>query len=541
MKTKMRKNLIRAMVFTTLCSLSVAVSFFTANVNASAESLEAGTFEMIPGASVRIGSQLVGNPTNDMSNGIRFSAEIDVETYNTLKAANDTVTAGTFIMPYDYIDWYGALTEENCFGDDAIYYWQTAGFEEGETPTYNTDVINRKQIRHVSGNVYKTESEIQTEGETPVMVYRVNGSLVNILDENLGRSMIGVSYLAATKDNVTTYYFAETDAAINQRSIAHVSQNILLKDGEEGKYSDTATEYLQKYVTKNTGLTVEVKADCYEINENGYVLKETIVDQTVTIDEIADFTAVYGEDREEGWAPTLEGYTYVSGHQKNVETGTIKLDGSASYEYYFYANNNYVLYDGSYAATVAENLTKFMGQANVTTSSGLQINNGWTPNAYEIDTKSDGLGSICGSKYETGFGVGEALRWCDFGSDTGAINPVWSWENKNSYVEFTPSMKFTYTMRVKTIQDPSIEGWQDKTLNVTFGFLNTAKNPVDKVANVVDQIQLKADNNGWYIITGTLDFTDNGAAGKYLTKILFQTSTATNIHLDIDYISLTAQ
>ena len=541
MKTKIKKNLIKTMVITTFCCLGFAVAMFPASVNASAASLEEGKFEMIDGASIRIGSQLTGGQTDD-SNGIRFSAEIDVDTYDTLKANNDSVTAGTFIMPYDYIDWFGALTEENCFGVNAKYYWQTAGFADGETPVYNTDTANRTQIRHVAATAYKTESEIQTNSATPVEVYRINGSLVNILDENLGRSMIGVSYLAATKDNVTTYYFAETDAEANQRSIAHVSQNILLKDGVEGTYSGYATEYLNKYLEVNPNLTVEIKADCYEINENGYTKIDTIVEETVSIDDVSDFTAIYGEAREADWAPTLEGYKYVSGHQKNEETGILKLDGSASYEYYFYAENNFVLYDGSYAPTVAENLTKFMGKSVVVSGGALSIKDGWTPNAYEIDNTPDGLGAISASKYQTGFGVGESLRWVDFGDGQSSVQADWTWNNdpslRTGYVELEPSMAYTFTMRVKTVKDSDVAaGLQGKSLKLTFAFMNTEKNFENIEVDIANQLYLIAENDGWYTITGTLNFV-NGAPGQYITQLIFQTSTSTPIHLDIDYISL---
>ena len=538
MKAKMKKNLIRAVVLTTLCCVGSAVALIPANTTASAASFETGKFQMIDGASVRAGSELIGGVTGDGKNGIRFSAEIDVDTYDTLVATNDSVTAGTFIMPYDYIGWYGELTETSLFDEDeATYYWQTEGFDTTETDddVYDKATDDRTQIRHVAGKVYKTNSEIQT-GTTPVTVYRVNGSLVDMLDENLGRSLVGVSYLAATKDGSTTYYFAETDFAKNQRSIASVSQNILLSDDATNTEETIATDYLETYIDVNPNLTVDVKADCYKVNEDGFTKVDTIVADTVEINEVADFTKDYTADTTE--SPTLAGYTYADGHQKNVLSGKMKLDGTACYAYYFY--EDWVLYDASYASTVSENLTKFLGKVNVTSGGNLDITNGWTPNAYEIDTKSDGKGSICASKYETGFGVGEAIRWADFGSGTSIIEPDWSWDNKTSYVEITPSMKLQFTMRVKTIQDPSIDEWNTKTLAVKFGFLNAAKNAMEQEVNIVDQIKTKAQNDGWYTITGTLDFSSVGSGAKHLTKMVFTTATATNVHLDIDYISLKA-
>ena len=543
MKTKMKKNLITAMLLTTLCSVGFAVALSPATVNASAASLDAGKFEMIGGASIRVGSKLTDNTQEDNSNGIRFSAEIDVDTYDTLKANNDSVTAGTFIMPYDYIDMFGALTEEKCFGASAVYYWQTEGFDTTDTEddVYDKDIANRTQIRHIAGNVYKTDSEIQT-GDTPVEVYRINGSLVNILPENLGKSMIGVSYLAVKKGDNTTYYFAETDADANQRSIVHVSQNTLLKYGAEGEYSSYATDYLQNYINKNSGLTMDIKADYYEIDENGYTKRSSTVVETVNITSVEDFTKDYGDEREEGWTPTLEGYKYADGHQKNVEVGKLKLDGSASYEYYFYAENNFVLYDGSYAPTVKENLKKFMGTSEVASGGYLQIGS-WTPNAYEIDNNPDGCGGISASTNETGFGVGEPLRWVDFGDSQSTVYADWTWNNdpslRTSYVELTPSMQYTYTLRVKTVKDSDVaaDGLQGKSLKMTFCFMNSEKNFENIEVDIASQLHLIAENDGWYTITGTLKFI-NGAPGQYITQLFFQTTTATPIHLDIDYISL---
>ncbi len=565
MKTKMKKNLIKAMVVTTLCSLGVAVALSPANVNASAASLDEGKFEMIGGASIRIGSELTGAQT-DNSNGIRFSAEIDVDTYDTLKANNDSVAVGTFIMPYDYISWFGELNEETCFGANAKYYWQTAGFGENETPAYNTDnTTGLTQIRHVAGNVYKTNSEIQTG---TVEVYRVNGSLVNILDPNLGRSMIGVSYLAVTNDSSTTYYFAETDAEANQRSIAHVSQNILLKDGAEGTYSGYATDYLEDYIEANAtnGLTVEVKADCYEINENGFTKKSTIVDETVTIDSVDDFTAIYGGERGTDWAPTLAGYKYASGHQLNKETGALKLDGSASYEYYFYAENTHVLFDGSYAATTTEVLTHFAGSVNVNT-----IYDGWNVSdttseyaqwcdGYKITTwqntgyslvSGKTTGSIFASTNTNCFGTGEGIRWVDWGNGFDAQKNQNKWSKINySYTRGTSAAtttgvvmlnsvkSFTITMKIKNISiDASrITDTENYELAVGLTVLNTANNWIQATADIQDKIQ--PDNTGWYEISVPITFAQGAVC---LTDIDFTTShiTGTNSHFDIGYISLT--
>ena len=108
-----------------VCALAVAsgVGMLQEAEVASAASAVT-TLQMIPGASIRVGTSEEITGTLENTNGIRFAAEVSVAEYEALDDKGGVVTAGTFILPYEYIT-YAEVNAENCFtGATQAYTWE---------------------------------------------------------------------------------------------------------------------------------------------------------------------------------------------------------------------------------------------------------------------------------------------------------------------------------------------------------------------------------------------------------------------------------
>lgn len=236
------------------------------------------TLQMVPGASIRQGSaeEVTEGITN--TNGIRFSAEISVTEYETLLRENDKVSAGTFIAPYDYAK-YAEINKENCFtGATQVYKW------EGKTltPDVSDEVLT---ILHVPGRFTKQVSKVNKNEE----VYRVNGSVVSILSENLDRNYIGISYIKVEKGETVDYFFADVVAS-NSRSPISVAQKILLSDEATIEEKDIATGYAETYLqAKGGSVTQVVNYNIYENGANGFEKVQT-ASKEITFDSVDDFS-----------------------------------------------------------------------------------------------------------------------------------------------------------------------------------------------------------------------------------------------------------
>ena len=83
-------------VLVSLFMLFTVLGCMTFSASAMSVKPTVESFQMINGASIRIAGE-----DESISDGIRFSAELSVNDYNTLSAYED-VTVGTFVMPLSY-------------------------------------------------------------------------------------------------------------------------------------------------------------------------------------------------------------------------------------------------------------------------------------------------------------------------------------------------------------------------------------------------------------------------------------------------------
>ena len=121
-------------------------------VNASTQTitLEDVTFVMDKGASVR----------KDTPTGLRFRSLLSVEDYNALEANTAEyvqISYGMLIAPVDYLVTYGALNEENVFGQSPIYGWESNDGESfgGDVQIVNVSSTSMVDYTDEGGNAWK--------------------------------------------------------------------------------------------------------------------------------------------------------------------------------------------------------------------------------------------------------------------------------------------------------------------------------------------------------------------------------------------------
>lgn len=309
--------------------VAFCVTFGVANLNtAKAEDATAETMQMIGGASIRT-SDVTAN------RGMRFSAKIDKAWYEAQENGGYKISGGTFIMPYYYIAQKGSLNEANCFGDNAKYKWKE---KEGATESQST-------IIHVAGAPY-----LYTDDTDNSEYYRLNGSVVNMLAENLDIDYVGVSYLKLEKDSAVDYLFATSDLAENKRSTIQVGQNILLKSNID-KEKETATDYLNTYVEtyKNAhdGNAPErtISADVYVNSSKGYVKSETL-SQPVTV-QLASADAFARDYTFELSEELANEYSEIKHISAAATTTKVALDNSAKFIAYVDEKQTDVIIDSN--------------------------------------------------------------------------------------------------------------------------------------------------------------------------------------------------
>ena len=173
------------------------------------KTLDDVTFVMIDGASVRL---------KDGSYGMRFAGAITYADYDGLveNYGEENIDCGMFIMPVSYIDKVGELNYDNTFGESAKFIW-------GDKAT-SVKVDGKYRIIHM-------ETLAVATGYDPYIgaqVYKIQGSVHGVLDQNLARDYTACAYIKAGGE----YKFA---TGTPSRSMVEVA----LRAINSGDYDDT--------------------------------------------------------------------------------------------------------------------------------------------------------------------------------------------------------------------------------------------------------------------------------------------------------------
>lgn len=282
----------------------------------------AGGFVMKEGASVRVPSDETQN------NGIRFTAKIDAETVDKLKEDGTPYVAGTFILPEFYYS-------ENPINETTLsekYYWKTEG-------GYSTDnTAGKREILNVLAAPYKEQA-----GDA---FYTLNGSVLNIKDENLALEYIGVAYLKTEDaEGKESYTFAETTSDNARRPIDIAEMALDANEFTGATATALKEEYIDRYVeTYQNANGGEYPAATYRENvyvssENGFVLSESLSSKKTAVYQ------GYGTTVAADCAP-LQDYVYDTLNEKNERETTLKLSRTAEVNlYYTYVGDKFTVLD----------------------------------------------------------------------------------------------------------------------------------------------------------------------------------------------------
>ncbi|MBQ8726847.1 MAG: hypothetical protein IJY84_07095, partial [Clostridia bacterium] len=251
MLRKFRNSMIILCVFA-LTFLSLGIITLMPTPAKASPSLESAIaeFAMENGAAIRKGSD---------KQGIRFNAILSESTYTTLKDAG--AEFGMLIVPKDYVDEGYDLTVENVFGNNAVYVPNVSASSLKQTNPDKRAIIqiSRPTISFVEG------------------VYKIYGSIVSVLPNNIPRGFIGRAYLKIND----TYYLADYANDLvdnNTRSMAYIAQTAI-------NNSDVDSATLQtNYVDK-------VKDETFDYTVNKVTIK---LDGTTTTEVLTQGSAEFG-------------------------------------------------------------------------------------------------------------------------------------------------------------------------------------------------------------------------------------------------------
>ena len=272
------------------------------------------------------------------------------------------VEFGTFIMPSRYIEQFGPINFENCFGENAIYY-------SGMMP-----VAGKIRIQHL-----RAQPTLNQEGTA----YHLRASIVNMLDENLDEELVGVGYIKAQYNGKNYYAFAK-GAHENFYSVLNLSQDLFEKQGFDCENNEVMKDYMLSYINhyqeeNGKQLQVSYSKEVFFHNNEEFV-KNDELSSTETINVTADNFLMYlpSEGNVE-----KEGYTYLSGFEKlGAKTSSLlRLNQPNCLQYYYQlkVDNllfNYSMVNNDFGWTVQESnvdICNWKDEFSVTGEKGLYI------------------------------------------------------------------------------------------------------------------------------------------------------------------------
>lgn len=213
--------------------------------------VDVSSFRMSYGAEMRFDPNNTEDPI-----GIRFSATLADKAYEDLEKL-DGVNYGMVIVPADIVK-NKPLTEENLFGQDALYC-----FEDPKQGEETEGCTCSKQ--HVASVEYAVLSNAKKDDG----VRNLRGSLVNILPANLTREYVGLGYIEYNGAYVLAdYAYGENDQVSdiknNTRSVTYVAQRAI--DNNQDDADETLKE---TFVDTQSGKQFKYTVNHYLPKEEG--------------------------------------------------------------------------------------------------------------------------------------------------------------------------------------------------------------------------------------------------------------------------------
>ena len=215
---------------------------------------ETGSLKMATGASIKnVGS-------SEEKNGLRYALTLSQGHYKGLmqsaeKGVYDNITFGVLLLPKAYNDTFAA--REYAFGENVKYDWAVKD-ENGEWQYDDTAADGKARIFNLDGDAMRYNEELQK------MAFY--GTITNVKQDNLGREMVGVGYIAYTQGEKVSYVFTPAeDEKNNVRTMAYVAQKAIEAGAENSEWLKAT--YIAPVIEKGISYTYNV--EYYFGDENG--------------------------------------------------------------------------------------------------------------------------------------------------------------------------------------------------------------------------------------------------------------------------------
>ena len=293
------------------CGLSLAAFADTQTYTVAEVTDEVcGTFAMAKGASVR------NNGNDAVKNGLKYTLTLSEAHYEGLMQNVENGTYGSmefgiFILPKEYNDEYPV--REYAFGENAKYNWAVKN-AEGEWEYTEED--GKARIFRLGGTAMRYDENFGA------MTF--SGIVTGVLEENMGREMVGVGYLAYSENGETKYAFTPAEQEKdNVRTMAYVAQKAIEDKAENADWLQET--YVAPVIAAGTEYSYTV--EYYFEGEDGVytavpektITKTAKADQSVTAE-----TPVYGK------------YEFDETNENNVLSGKVyALNGALALKCYY--------------------------------------------------------------------------------------------------------------------------------------------------------------------------------------------------------------
>ena len=344
---KMRKIIIAALSFLAGATIAVGAKQFMATKASAATIQNTTTFTMEEGAAARIKSLVDENGNTVENNGLRFSAEISLTEYESLKAAG--AKFGAVIVAKDLAKTV-EITEETVFGASPSFYFSN------ETQEGNGKIA----MLHVSSAACEN---IDADENVEIC-----GSIVNIAVSNFTRSFIGRVYIAMPQTDeggvVTgyTYQFApyyEDKVENNTRCIYYVAQRAVEEEAQN------ATVLKEKYLDEFAKTDRFTNYQYRYFVEHHYVESGDIGEESLIYTETESFyaqlnSAVSAYPIAKPLVDELEGMDFIFdvAISKETQTGLVYAAGMQTLHMYYVKSTN--ISEGDKAQTLETVLKEFL-------------------------------------------------------------------------------------------------------------------------------------------------------------------------------------
>lgn len=343
MKQRNKRNVIVSFAVAALVfgGLGVATTQFKSSASTSLAALNVSV-TMTDGAQIRLTSG---------STGLRYAANVSAGSVAAVQEyAGDKAVYGMFVMPYDYIAAYGAITAESL---QNIYCYD--GAQEGKA-----EILN---FRFSQNELTATETG-----------YEYRCAITQLKEENYARDFYAKAYIAVPGETETEYLFAP-DNASNVRSVVVVAQRALPDYESDEKNTAILNGFIDTVntLTPNAyGYTTEYY---FENDEGAYILDESKTETLLKGKNIGDDICAT--------PPDFAGYVFDEDNTNNVLNGVVYADGSTVLKV-------------CYEKNTVENEVDYYYSSGRGTESELRVENAEYLGVYKNKSLSETGGTISG-------------------------------------------------------------------------------------------------------------------------------------------------